>query len=157
MNTTQVTNIPSTRNKHESPAPDGLWAASSEALRAAAVFGPPPIVKDSIIEDYMGLARRYSEAEDQILVGAFQPVVGGALGRNVFINFGQRIFPNLYHVIVAKPGLRKSTTIDLVTHIARSLLPKERRSSSASQAFNRFFWSTWRILTSSGLSTKMAS
>ena len=66
-----------------------------------------------------------TESEDQLLVGAFLPVVAGALGRNVYINFGQRIFPNLYHVIVAPPGLRKSTTVQLVTHIARSLLPKE--------------------------------
>lgn len=105
-----------TEAKHEEPAP-----------QSAAVSRPPPCVwpLDSIIEDYVLLARQYSEAEDQILVGSFLPVISAALGRNVHIAFGQRIFPNLYHVIVAKPGLRKSTTIDLVTHIARSLLPKE--------------------------------
>ena len=80
---------------------------------------------DSVIEDYVLLARRYSEGEDSILTGSFLPVISAVLARNVYINFGQRIFPNLYHVIVAKPGLRKSMTIDLVTRIARNLLPKE--------------------------------
>jgi hypothetical protein len=73
----------------------------------------------------MVLARRYSEAEDQVLAGAFLPVVSAALARNVYINFGGRMFPNLFNILVSRAGLRKSTTIDLVTHIARSLLPEE--------------------------------
>ena len=55
----------------------------------------PPCVwpQDSIIEDFMVLARRCSESEDQILVGSFLPVISAVLARNVFIDFGGRKYP----------------------------------------------------------------
>jgi hypothetical protein len=93
--------------------------------QATAASRTPPCVwqRDSIIEDYMLLARQYSESEDQILVGAFLPMISALLARNVYVNFGGRMFCNLYCVAAAQTGLR--ATIDLVTHIARSLLPEE--------------------------------
>jgi hypothetical protein len=81
--------------------------------------------KDSIIEDFVILARRCSESEDQILVGSFLPVISACLGRNIFIDFGGRKYPNLYNILVTRPGLRKTTTINLAAYIARSLLLKE--------------------------------
>ena len=80
---------------------------------------------DSIIEDFVVLARRYSESEDQILVGSFLPVISAVLARNVYIAFGQRMFSNLYHVIAVRSGLRKSVTINLAAYVAKRLLPKE--------------------------------
>ena len=71
-------------------------------------------------------------------MGAFLPVVSAVLARNVFINFGERIFPNLYSILVSQTGLRKSTTVQLVTHIAATCFPK-RRSSPASRATRRSF------------------
>ena len=74
---------------------------------------------------YVLLARRYSEGEDQVLVGFFLPVISAVLARNVYINFGRRMFLNLYCILVTSPGLRKSTTVQLVTHIASNLLLEE--------------------------------
>ena len=98
-------------------------SAKEEQPQPAAAAAVWP--RDSVIEDFVVLARRCSESEDQILVGSFLPVVSAVLARNVFIDFGGRKYPNLYNILVAKPGLRKSTTVQLVTHIARNLLPKE--------------------------------
>ena len=106
-----------TEAKHEETGPQTAAAASRQ----------PPCVwpQDSIIEDFVLLARQYSESEDQVLVGSFLPVISAVLARNVYINFGRRMFPNLYCILVTRPGLRKSTTVQLVTHIARNLLLKE--------------------------------
>ena len=85
---------------------------------------PPPCVwpQDSVINDYVLLARQHSEAEDPILVGSFLPVISAALERNVFIAFGQRMFPNLYCILVSPTGMRKSTTINLAAYVAKRLL-----------------------------------
>ena len=83
-----------------------------------------PWPRDSAIEDFVVLARRFSESEDQLLVGAFLPMVGALLGRNVFVTFGQRVYPNLYNILVSRAGMR-NTAIDLVVYVAKTLLPQE--------------------------------
>ena len=93
--------------KAASPLPGAIWS------------------RDSIIEDFVVLGRRVSESEDQILVGSFLPVISACLARNVYIDFGGRKYPNLYNILVTRPGLRKTTTINLAAYIARSLLLKE--------------------------------
>ena len=62
----------------------------------AAAWRPPPCVWPfvSVINDYVLLARQYSEAEDSILMGSFLPVISAVLARNVYINFGGRMFSN---------------------------------------------------------------
>jgi hypothetical protein len=111
---------------------------------------------DSAIQDYVLLARRYSESEDSILVGAFLPVLAGALGRNVHIAFGGRMFPNLYCILVSPTGIRKSTTINLAAYVAKRLLPQEAFVSGVTSN-QTLFLEYLTIPTSSGLSTKMAS
>ena len=71
----------------------------------------------------MGFAREYSESEDAMLIGAVLPVVSRLLARRVFIRFAGRKYPNLYSLLVTKPGLRKSTNIRLVSKLGRALLP----------------------------------
>ena len=89
----------------------------------------------------MVLARQYSESEDSILTGSFLPLISAILARNVFIAFGERMFPNLYSILVAKTGLRK-TTIRAVGDPYRPKLASQRRHSSpASQAPKRSFLS----------------
>ena len=79
--------------------------------------------KDSVLETFMAFAREYSESEDAMLIGAVLPVVSRLLARRVFIRFAGRKYPNLYSLLVTKPGLRKSTNINLVARLARALLP----------------------------------
>ena len=108
---------------------------ATAAPRPAVAVCPWP--RDSAIEDFVVLARRYSEAEDQLLVGALLPVISASLGRNVHVIFGRRLFCNVYCILAAPAGMR-STVIDLVTHIAKTLLPEAAIFSgftSASAAF----------------------
>ena len=93
---------------------------------------PPPSLShraayptDSILEDFMVFARGYSESEDPMLLGAVLPVVSRLLARRVFIRFAGRKYPNLYSLLVTKPGLRKSTNIRLVEKLGRDLLSAE--------------------------------
>jgi hypothetical protein len=77
---------------------------------------------DSVLENYMMFARGFSESEDCILIGSILPIVARLLARRVFLRFAGRKYPNLYSLIVTKPGLRKSTSIDLAERIGRALL-----------------------------------
>jgi len=77
---------------------------------------------DSILENYMSFAREFSESEDCILIGCTLPVVARLLARRVFVRFAGRKYPNLYSLIVTRPGLRKSTSIGLAERLARALL-----------------------------------
>ena len=78
--------------------------------------------EDSVLNDFMVFARQYSESEDCILIGSILPVVARLLGRNVYIRFSGRKYPNVYNMLVTPPGYRKSTSINLSENIARELL-----------------------------------
>jgi hypothetical protein len=106
----------------------------SEAGNSAisTISAPPPsraplpeaaYPRDSVLEDFMQFARAYSESEDSMLIGAILPVVSRLLARRVFIRFAGRKYPNLFSLLVTKPGLRKSTNIRLVEKLGRDLLP----------------------------------
>ncbi len=60
---------------------------------------------DSVLETFMAFAREFSESEDAILIGALLPVVAGLLARRVFIPFGERKYPNLFHGARDQAGL----------------------------------------------------
>ena len=78
---------------------------------------------DSVLEDFVRFARGYSESEDAIIIGSILPMVSRLLARRVFIRFGVAKYSNLYHVLTTKPGLRKSTTIQVAEYMAKALLP----------------------------------
>src|ERR1017187_2176747 len=90
--------------------------------------------EDSILANFMDFAREYSESEDQMLIGAVLPVVARLLARRVFISFCGKKYPNLYHVLVTKPGLRKTTNILLAARIGKLILqPDAFFTGSASE------------------------
>jgi hypothetical protein len=101
----------------------------------SAISTPPPCQAvwppDSVLDDYVRLARRYSESEDQIIIGSILPVISRLLARRVCLTFGQPKYPNLYNVVVTKPGLRKSTTIAIAEYFAKQLLPPTALLSGA--------------------------
>jgi len=110
----------------------GLTSANSTISAPPPSHAPPqeaklhaPYPEDSVLEAFMAFARVYSESEDAMLIGAVLPVVSRLLARRVFIRFGGRKYPNLYSLLVTKPGLRKSTNIRLVERLGRDLLPGE--------------------------------
>jgi len=98
--------------------------------RPASPSPVPPIHQaayptDSVLEDFMAFARAYSESEDAMLIGAVLPVVSRLLARRVSIRFAGRKYPNIYTLLVTKPGLRKSTNIRLVEKLGRDLLSSD--------------------------------
>jgi hypothetical protein len=80
--------------------------------------------EDSILGDFIAYARTVSEAQDSILIGSILPVVAGLLARRVFLNFGSKKYANVYNMIVARPGERKSFTVNIAQEIAARLLPE---------------------------------
>jgi hypothetical protein len=83
----------------------------------------PAWPEDSILQDYIEFARDYSESEDSILIGSLLPVVAAFLRGQVYIKFNGKKYPNIYSVLVTRPGFRKTTTIGLAERLGRLLLP----------------------------------
>ena len=106
----------------EAPAADVREIAE---MKPSAIGGQPAVARetavypeDSVLEHYMRFARGFSESEDAVLIGAALPIVSRFRWRRVFIQFAGTKFPNLYAVLVTKPGFRKSTSIWLTEKLA---------------------------------------
>jgi len=89
----------------------------------------------TILTDYLEYARRLEESADCYLLGSILPVVAATLARKVWFPLGtKKIYPNLFAMLVGKPGDRKSSAINLAHQIARSLLPPNRFLSPTGSA-----------------------
>lgn len=91
------------------------------ALDASAIYP-----KDSILEDWMTLARENCEISDFQILGAILPICGAIMGRAVQMDFFGTKYPNIYAMIVAAPGQRKSTLIGFAEKLARRVIDKAR-------------------------------
>lgn len=134
---------------------DGEFASSGEATTEEASpispISPTGIWPDSrpvwpantSIDAYVDFLRGVTESADSVIVGSILPVLGAALGRRVWIDFGGRKFANLYHFLAGPPGIsRKSTTFTPATLVARSLLDDHEQigGSMSSQSFFDSFY-----------------
>ena len=78
--------------------------------------------EDSILADWMRLAREQVESADAFIIGSILPVCAALLGRRVYFQWGeQQIFPNCFNMLAGKPGDRKSSIIDLAEMLARRI------------------------------------
>jgi hypothetical protein len=101
-------------------------AVDATSTNSAGLPSPQAVwPSDSVLETFMEFARKFSESEDCILIGCVLPIVARLLARRVFVPFAGRKYPNLYNLIVTKPGLRKSTSIGLAERLGRALLPPD--------------------------------
>jgi len=95
-----------------------------------------------VLTDFLNYARKYEESADCYLIGAGLALVAGLLGRTVFFPWGDRkIYPNLFVILVGKPGDRKSSAISLTQRLAIRLLPSNRflpSTGSAEAYFDEF-------------------
>lgn len=82
--------------------------------------------KDSILDDWMQFARRNCENSDFQLLGTILPVCGAIMARSVYMDFFGTKHPNIYSMIVAAPGHRKSTLINFARKIAMRAIDKSR-------------------------------
>lgn len=78
--------------------------------------------EDSIIHDWMVFSRNHCEISDLQLLGAILPVCGAIAGRTIRMEFFGSKYPNIYAMIVAAPGHRKSTLIGFAEKLARRVL-----------------------------------
>ena len=80
--------------------------------------------EDSILADWMRVAREQEESADSFIIGSILPVCGAVLGRRVWFEWGEKQkFANRFNVLAGKPGDRKSSIIDLAEMLARRVLP----------------------------------
>jgi hypothetical protein len=80
---------------------------------------------DSILAPYMDYAREHIESDDAFIIGSILPVCAAILGRNLYMQWGDRhVYPNLFTMLAGKPGDRKSAAIDQAEVIARACLPE---------------------------------
>ena len=81
--------------------------------------------EDSILADWMRIAREQVESADAFIIGSILPVCAALIGRRVYFQWGeQQIFPNCFNMLAGKPGDRKSSIIDLAEMLARRVLPE---------------------------------
>jgi hypothetical protein len=81
---------------------------------------------DSILSPYLEAARASCESADIYLLGAILPVVGALLGRRVWIEWGQeKMYPNLFMLLVGSAGMRKSSAVRYANRIALVCLGTE--------------------------------
>src|SRR5260221_2356098 len=81
---------------------------------------------NSILEDYVALAREQTEAADCFILGSILPVCGALLARRVYHDWGtSKIFPNVFVMLAGKPRDRESSIISLARQNAAAWLPPE--------------------------------
>jgi hypothetical protein len=81
-----------------------------------------PYPTDSIIHEFVEQGRLVAESSDSMIVGCVVGVIAGLLGRNIWYDFGSKKYPNVYAILSARPGERKSTIINLVEDLASDVL-----------------------------------
>jgi hypothetical protein len=84
----------------------------------------------TIFDRWMEIGREQCESEDSFILGALLPVCGAILGRNVWVDFGVKKYPNIFTMLAAKAGLRKSTVINLTAAVAKEILKSDRFTSA---------------------------
>jgi hypothetical protein len=90
------------------------------------IFEMAVIPPNSLLEDYLTLARQQVESADSYIIGAFLPVVAACLARRVYFAWGEeRIYPNLFAMLAGKSGDRKSTGINWGELLAKAVLASE--------------------------------
>ena len=98
--------------------------------------------EDSILADWVRIARQHEESADAFIIGSILPVCGALLGRRVWIQWGEKQkFANCFTMLAGKPGDRKSSIIDLAEMLARQILPGNAflpRSFSPETLFDQY-------------------
>ena len=83
--------------------------------------------KDSVLGSMAEYVKEQSEAADCFIAGSCLTMVAACLGRNAYFMFGPRKwYPNLFTMLVGRPGDRKSDAIGLARMFIDEVLPKNR-------------------------------
>ena len=80
-----------------------------------------PYPKDSIIEDFMAVGRKVSEAPDSFTLAPLMALIGHLMIPAVYIDFAGRKYPNLFQFVVGLAGVKKSTSFKITQLVARKL------------------------------------
>lgn len=100
-----------------------------------------PVPSDSILADFLDVARDFSEAPDSFAIAPILAVAGALLTPATGWNFAGRKHPNLFQFVVGPPALKKSTSFRLAETVARTILSPEHfhgGNASDSALFEKF-------------------
>jgi hypothetical protein len=91
------------------------FSSNSSPLHTQQVPYPP----ESILGDYYAYAVTQTKGADCYIIGAILPVAAALRRRNVWLPWANgELYPNLYSLLVGRPGNMKSTSIELPETIA---------------------------------------
>jgi hypothetical protein len=94
-----------------------------------------PIPENSILANFLDIAREVSEAPDSFAIAPFLALIGGVLTPRCWWDFAGRKHCNLYQFVVGPPGIRKSTSFKLAEQIGKEALsPDSFHSGNASDS-----------------------
>jgi hypothetical protein len=81
----------------------------------------PEVVKTGLIGEYIALMRPTTEASESYHLGVGLTIVSAMIGRNIFVDYGSQVYPNLYTLLVGVSGKsRKDTAIKRGTRLLTS-------------------------------------
>lgn len=107
----------------ECPQPEA--EPSTDSTNSTPPHRKHPVPEDSVLSDFLGLARKFTEAPDSFPIAAMLAVCARLLTPSLWMDFAGRKHPNIFQFIVAPPGIKKSTSLIYPNLIANRLLPPE--------------------------------
>ena len=92
-----------------------------DAGSSASVPVIPDIVFDGVFGEYRDAFKEKTEVPDAFHFGVLKSIIAGMLGRRVFLDETQPLFPNTYAAVIGETGLaRKSTAVNLGVDVMES-------------------------------------
>jgi hypothetical protein len=82
---------------------------------------------DSVLDLMMDYGRSQSESADCYLAGSFLAMIAGCVGRRIYFPWsGNSWYPNLYVMLVGRPGDRKTDAINYAKSFVYDVIPNKR-------------------------------
>jgi hypothetical protein len=100
------------------------WTNSTSSTNSTGVYPnrSHPIPTDSILQEYLEVARGVSESTDSWLIAPILSLCGRLLTPNVYLSLGSLKPMTIYNFIAGPAGLRKSTSFNPAEIMASNLL-----------------------------------
>jgi DNA polymerase-1 len=113
------------QEERETPCPYPIvdWSQIERSSRRERFTHQAFYPKDSILEEFMELGARLTEATEGLIIGAILPVAAALLQRRVWLPWiGSSLFANIYSLLIGPAGDGKSSLIRVSDSVGKASL-----------------------------------
>jgi hypothetical protein len=110
-----------------------------------------PYPTDSLIHEFVLNVRKQVESSDSLIIGSAIGMIAALIGRNIWFELDRKKHPNIYALLTADPGDRKSSVMGLSKRMLKEVLGKDSEdhflsdASSPEALFDEFDYSQDKI------------